>query len=220
MKQTVVKATVGRQKGSRPSRRLRAQGQLPGVVYGLDLEPKAVAVTYNDLRDAIKAGGANVVLSLDIDGDTEMVLVRDLQRDPIKRVVTHADFLRIDPNQKVTVSIPLEVVGEPHKVLEAGGFIEIHRFDLEVEVSPTSIPESIEVDVSELDMDDRISIGDLVLPPGVVSSVPEDISIITTALPAAERAEEAEEGIEGEAGEEASASDEAESDDSSEGGDE
>ncbi len=219
MKQTVVKATVGRQQGSRPSRRLRAQGQLPGVVYGLDLEPRAVAVAYNDLRDALKAGGANAVLSLDIGGETEMVLVRDLQRDPIKRVVTHADFLRIDPNQKVTVSIPLEIMGEPELVLEAGGFIEIQRFDLEVEVSPTAIPESIEVDVTTLEMDDRISVGDLNLPDGIISLIPEEISIVTTSMPSVEKAADDEEGAEDEteAGEdEASSEDES----SSEGGDE
>lgn len=201
MKQTVVKATVGREQGSRSSRRLRAEGQLPGVVYGLGQEPKAVAVAYKDLRDALKEGGPNAILSLESEGDSELVLVYDLQRDPIKRAVTHVDFLRVDRNAKVTVSIPIEVVGEPEKVLDAGGFIDQQRFELEVSVSPMSIPEKIEVDVSELEMDDRIAVGDLNLPAGVESLVDEEISVVTTALPALEEVEETEEeGVEGEEG--------------------
>ncbi len=201
MKQTVVKATVGRKQGSRSSRRLRAEGQLPGVVYGLGKDPRVVAVGYNDLRDALKgAGGMNTVLSLDVEGDSEMVLVRSLDRDPLKRVVIHADFLRVDPDQRVTVSVPIEIVGEPLIVLEAGGIIEQQRFELEVEVSPINIPDVIEVDVTDLEMESRISIGDLSLPAGVTTAVPEEISLITTSYPRVEAVVEAEEGegLEGE----------------------
>lgn len=204
MKKTVLKATVGRQQGSRSSRRLRAEGRLPAVVYGLGKEPRPVAVGYTDLRDALKVSGANTVITLEVDGgDSEMVLVRDLQRDPIKRVVTHADFLRIDPDQKVTVNVPIEVVGEPEKVYDAGGLIEQQRFELEVEVSPISIPEVIEVDVTELEMEERISVADLKLPAGVTTTVPEEISIVTTGFPVVEVEESADDAEEGEEGAEA-----------------
>ncbi|MDH4279967.1 MAG: 50S ribosomal protein L25, partial [Acidimicrobiia bacterium] len=90
MDQTVVKATEGRARGTRPSRRLRAEGQLPAVVYGLDAEPQPVSVSYAELRHALSGkAGMNTVLTLDIDGTQQTVLVRAVQRDPIKRVATH-----------------------------------------------------------------------------------------------------------------------------------
>ncbi len=177
--QQTVKATLGRPTGSRAARRLRAQGQLPGVIYGLGQEPLAVAVDFADLRTALtSSAGMNAVFTLDLEGTSETVLVRDVQRDPIKRVVTHADFLRIDPDQKVRVNIPIEVTGEAKAVIEAGGLIEQAMFELEVEVSPGSIPESIQADLSALTLDSRIAVGDLLLPDGVTTVVDEAISVV------------------------------------------
>lgn len=210
MAQTVVKATLGRAQGSRPSRRLRAEGQLPGVIYGLGKEPRSVAVDYVELRNALKVPtGMNTVFTLDVEGDQETVLVRSVQRDAIKRVVTHADFLRIDPTQTVKVKVPIEMVGDSTNVTENGGMIEQQMFEIEVEVVPTAIPEHIEADLSIMTLDRGISVADLNFGDGVTAMVSEDISVVAPVIPrAAKVAEEGEEG-EGEEGEggEAEASD-------------
>jgi large subunit ribosomal protein L25 len=179
MQQTVVKASLGRQTGSRASRRLRAEGKLPGVVYGFGKDPKVVAVEYTDLRAALTGhAGMNALLTLDIDGEQETVLVREVQRDPIKRWVTHADFLRVDPDQKLRVSVPIELVGEATAVLESGAMVEQAMFEIEVEVSPDRIPDQIKVDISSLTPDSRISVADLDLPDGVESMVEDVISVV------------------------------------------
>lgn len=177
---------------------MRAEGLLPGVVYGMGKDPQAVSVQFSDLRAALTtSAGMNAVLTLDIEGATETVLVRDVQRDPIKRLVTHADFLRVDPNEKVRLHVPIEMVGEPKAVLEAGGLIEQMMFELEVEVAPNAIPESIEADVSDLTLDGRIQVGDLALPAGVSSTVEESISVIVPVISrAAKVGDEDEDGLE------------------------
>lgn len=197
MEQTVVTATSGRAQGTRPSRRLRAEGQLPAVVYGLGKDPVPVAVSYTDLRDALKGeAGMNTVINLDVDGkETETVIVRSVQRHPIRRVVTHADFMRIDPKQQVSVKVPIHMVGEAAEVAEAGGLVEQKMFEIEVLVSPLDIPSEIEADVSQMDMDTRVSVGDLNLPSGVSTAVAEDISVV---IPVSSRASKMADDAEGE----------------------
>lgn len=220
MNQTVVSATRGRERGSRPSRRLRAEGMLPGVVYGPGGDPIPVAVDYAELRDALKTdAGMNTVLQLEVaDHGTETVLVYEVQRDPIKRVVTHADFLRIDPDKPITVGVPINLVGEPTAVYDEGGVIEQSIFELDVEVSPMRIPNSIDVDVSQMTMDTAISVGDLPLPDGVTTAVGEEVGVVSAVLPRAARmeGEEGEEGeetdAEGEGGDDAEASADADAD--------
>jgi large subunit ribosomal protein L25 len=183
MDQTVVTATSGRTLGTRPARRLRAEGKLPGVVYGLGKEPVPVAVDYAELRDALKGeSGMNTVLSLDLGGQSETVIVRSVQRDPLKRVVTHADFLRVDPEVRIRVKVPVKLVGDGSGVTNYGGMIEQKLFELEVEVLPTEIPAEIEADLSIMTLDRRIGVEDLQLPPGVTTSVPGDISVVTPVI--------------------------------------
>jgi large subunit ribosomal protein L25 len=204
MEQTVVKATVGRELGSRPSRRLRAEGRLPGVVYGLGKEPQTVTVEYTELRTALTGPtGMNTVLTLDVDGTTETVLVRDVQRDPIKRLVTHADFLRVDPNRKVRVKVPIRLANEAKAVTDNGGMIEQNMFEIEVEVAPTSIPEFIEADISVMTLDRRLAVSDLMFPDDVESLAAEELSVVTPIIPRS--AKVADDGVEGdeEAGDEA-----------------
>ncbi len=218
MAQTVVKATLGRQLGSRPSRRLRAEGRLPGVIYGLDKEPRTVSVDYAELRTALNVPtGMNTVFTLDIEGEQETVLVRSVQRDAIKRVVTHADFLRIDPSQTVKVKVPIVMVGDSTNVTENGGMIEQQMFEIEVEVSPTSIPENIEADLSIMTLERGISVADLNFGSGVTALAAEDISVVAPVIPRA--AKVAEDELEGEEGEEGEGGDAEASDGDAGGGD-
>ncbi len=203
MSQTVVKASVGRELGSRPSRRLRAQGMLPGVVYGLEKEPQSIAVVYAELRDALNTEtGMNTVFQLDVEGATETVLVRAVQRDPIKRVVTHADFLRVDPTQPVTLKVPVNLVGDGTAVTSNGGLIEQKMFEIEIEVSPDSIPSSIDADLGLMTLDTGLSVADLNFPEGVTTRVPDEISVATPIVSRAAKMGDADD-LDGAAGEEA-----------------
>ncbi len=204
MDQTVVKATEGRALGTRPSRRLRAEGQLPAVVYGLDAEPQSVSVSYTELRQALSGeAGMNTVLTLDIDGAQQTVLVRAVQRDPLKRVATHADFQRVDPSKKVRVRVPIQMVGDDSHITSTGALIEQKRFHLDLMVAPDNIPLAIEVDMAALTLDNRISVGDLNLPDGASTPVPENISVAAAVIPRSVLvAEEEDEELEGEEGEE------------------
>lgn len=223
MAQTVVKATTGRDLGSRPSRRLRAEGKIPGVVYGLGKDPETVAVDYKELRAALNVPtGMNTVFTLDVEGSTETVLVRTVQRDPLKRVVTHADFLRVDPNQTVKVKVPINIVGDPSGVTEGGGMIEQKMFQIEVEVSPDAIPEHIDADVSIMTLERRLAVADLNFDEGVRPLVPENISVVAPVVPRAAKVagDAGEEGDELEDGEGAEASADDGGDDSADEGEE
>lgn len=191
MGQTVVKATLGRDLGSRPSRRLRAEGRLPGVIYGLGKDPQSVAVDYAELRNALNVPtGMNTVFTLEIEGSPETVLVRTVQRDPIKRLVTHADFLRIDPTQSVKVKVPINLIGEAIAVTENGGMIEQQMFEIEVEVAPNSIPEVIEADISGMTLEQGISVADLNFADSVTPLAAEDISVVAPVIPRAAKVDE------------------------------
>ncbi len=191
---TIVKAETGREQGTGPCRRLRNEGKLPGVVYGLGKDPIPVSVVYTELREALQVPtGMNTVFTLDVDGSHEMVVVRDVQRDPIKRVVTHADFLRVDPDVPISVSVPLVVTGTSVEVAEAGALVEQKMHSIRVSVLPRSIPIAIEADISSLTMDSRFAVADLNLPDGVTSLVPDRI---TVAAPVGTRASKMVGGVE------------------------
>ena len=222
MDEIVLTAATGRTTGTRPSRRLRREGSIPAVVYGLDQDPVSVTVEWTDLRRAITTdAGLNAVIQIDIDGDRHMSLVRDVQRHPVRRDVLHVDFIRIDPDQEVVVDVPIVLVGEADEVTNNDGMVDQNLFALTVSAAPDNIPTEIELDVSALTIGDSLRVADLVLPAGVTTDVdPEDavaVAMITrstleqlaaeeAAAEEAAAAEAAEEGVEGEDGEATEAS--------------
>jgi ribosomal protein L25 (general stress protein Ctc) len=110
-------AQTGRPTGSRPASRLRAQGKVPGVVYGLQSEPVPVTVEWPELRKALTtSAGLNALIDLEVDGQTNLSVVKELQRDAVRRTVTHVDFLLIDRDAPLEVDVPLVVVGTPSKL--------------------------------------------------------------------------------------------------------
>ena len=229
MDEIVLTAATGRTVGTRPSRRLRATGDIPAVVYGLDQEPVTVTVEWPELRRAITTeAGLNAVIQLEIDGDRHLSIVKDIQRHPVRRDVLHVDFIRIDPDREVVVDVPIVFVGDAEEVTNNDGMVDQNLFALTISSTPGNIPTEIEIDISALTIGDSLRGGDLVLPQGVSTEVDLDdavaVAMITrstleamaadeeaeAAALAAELAEEAEEGEEGEeaSGDEADASDE------------
>ena len=196
MSEIVLTADTTRQTGTRPSKRLRREQRVPAVVYGLSQDPVSIDVAWADLRVALTTdAGVNAVIHLEIAGEKQMSIVKDIQRHPVRRDVIHVDFLRIDPDQDVTVDVPLVMIGEAKAVTDADGMVDQNLFSLTVNASPENIPNELEMDISALGIGDSLRVSDIVLPTGVTTDVdPEEtvaIGMITRSTLEAMAAEEA-----------------------------
>jgi large subunit ribosomal protein L25 len=217
MPEITLTAITGRPKGSRPANRLRNEGKIPGVVYGHGMDPVPVAVDRRELRQALSGpAGVNAVVLLTIDGKTQPTVVKDIQRHPIRRNVTHIDFIVVRMNEAIVVEVPVEVQGEPRQVLNNNGIVEQQLMTLSVNTTPANIPNAIVVDVSDLEIGDVIRVADLVLPEGATADADPDTAVVVAASTAAAALPEAEEAEEGAAEGGEAASGEAESADTGE----
>ena len=151
-------------RGTRAARRLRRQGKLPGVVYGHGELPENVAIGEHDLENLL--GHGSHVLQLNVNGKTKQVLIKAVQFDHLGVKPIHVDFMRVDLNERVRVSVPLEFRGTPIGTHE-GGILEHELVDLEVDCLVTEIPEVIRVNVAELGLGDALHVRELELPPDV-----------------------------------------------------
>ena len=166
-----MKAETGRERGTRPSRRLHSTGRVPAVVYGMGLEPLAVSVDAGDLRAALNTeAGLNALITLDVEGGKQLSIVKDLQRHPVRRDVLHVDFLRIDPDHVVEVDIPLILIGEAKKVTQASGMVDQVMHHLPVVAKPADIPVEVTADVSDLEVGSSLRVSDIELPSGVTAA--------------------------------------------------
>ena len=169
MAMNLVKAETGRERGTRPSRRLRRTGRVPAVVYGMGAEPVTVSVDRTDLRVALSTeAGLNALITLDVEGGRQLSIVKDLQRHPVRREVLHVDFLRIDPDREVEVDVPLILTGEAKKVTQASGMVDQVMHHLPVLARPADIPVEVTADVSDLEVGSSLRVSDIELPAGVV----------------------------------------------------
>jgi large subunit ribosomal protein L25 len=178
-----LKARDGR--GKREARRMRRQGIIPGVLYGHGEETVAVALSCDDLTKAVKHGVR--VVDLDQAGKLEKALIRDLQWDPLGHDILHVDFARVAADERITVDVRLELKGTAPGVT-AGGNLDQPLHNLEVECLAIAIPESIRVNISEMQIDSVIKVRDLVLPPGVTTKVDPDTVVVMVHPPVVEAA--------------------------------
>ncbi|PID46710.1 MAG: 50S ribosomal protein L25/general stress protein Ctc [Proteobacteria bacterium] len=165
-------ATLRTDKGKGASRRLRRTGKIPAIVYGGEGEPVSISLAENQLvRNLQEEQFYSSIINLNIDGNTEKVLLRDLQRHPARPVVLHADLQRISSNEKVKVVVQLHFVNEEAcaGVKQSGGKVMKAMMDLEIYCLPKDIPEFVEVDVLDLNLGESVHISDLKLPEGVES---------------------------------------------------
>lgn len=209
MSEVTLIAKPGREPGSRSSGRLRTVGQVPAVVYGHGITPVAVAVDWRELRAALTTeAGTNALINLQVDGDSHLTIVRDMQRHPIRHDVLHVDFQVVDRDQIIHVDVPIILVGESESVKETvGATVEQTIYSLTVKSKPGNIPNDITIDISELQVGNSIRVGDLPLPAGVETDVDPEEAVVTTTVVQAEpepelegeELAEGEEGVEGEA---------------------
>jgi large subunit ribosomal protein L25 len=158
------------ERGKNANRRLRRDGKVAGVVYGMELPPQAVQIDRRQIVTMLREGATeNSIFLLHMEGSEDHhTMIRELQVDPIDRRILHIDFQRIDLAQTVTVKVEIEIVGIPEGVKNEGGMIDFVTREVEVECLPTEIPDKLVLDVSELHVGQHAEAGDLTLPEGVV----------------------------------------------------
>jgi large subunit ribosomal protein L25 len=200
MAEITLAAEVGRPLGSRHSRRLRAAGKVPGVVYGHGTDPVSVAVEGRDLRIALSGeSGTNALLSLNAGDQTYLTMARDLQRHPVRHTVLHVDFVIVRRDEVIAAEVPVTLVGDALEVQHGDGMVDQQLFTLSVHALPADIPTVVEVDVTDLVIGGSVRVSDLVLPEGVTTDVDGDSAVVVGQPPrvAVEPTEEVE-GAEGE----------------------
>ncbi|MFB6374743.1 MAG: 50S ribosomal protein L25 [Bradymonadaceae bacterium] len=173
------------QTGSGPAGRLRREGMIPGVCYGNGNGSTSVTLDPDELRDVLDTGqGRNTVFRVDVDGKDqfEHVLVRDYQFDPVKRELTHVDLFVVSPDREIVVDVPVEPYGEAEGVRQ-GGQLQIVRPEVPVMCTPATIPDAIEVDVTDLGPDDSKKVSELEYPDGLESAAETDFPVIRVMMP-------------------------------------
>ena len=203
-----VVAELRRDVGKGASRRLRkAQDKVPGIIYGGGREPQPLTVNAAALKKSLESEAFfSQIIDVEVDGDSQQAVLRDIQRHPSSEKVQHVDFLRISADQELDVNIPLHFVNEDKcvGVRQGGGSIVHNTNEVVVRCLPKDLPEYIEVDMSNLDLGDSLHLSDLVLPPNVrllelIHGGDHDTSVVSVLSPRGGGMvdEEAEEGAEG-----------------------
>ena len=207
----VLEVTSREETGKNANRRLRATGAIPGIVYGLDREAFKVTVDPDRIEAVLRLkGGANTIFSLLLTGENKQrdAMIKELQRDPVTERALHVDFVRVDLTKAVQVRVPIVLLGVPDGVKNEGGITDFVLREVLVECLPGNIPEHLDVDVSELHINQHVSLSDVVVGEGV--AVLDDLEQIVAGVSAPrveeEKPEEGEE-IEGEEGEAAEGED-------------
>jgi large subunit ribosomal protein L25 len=195
MSEVKIAAQLRTEFGKGAARRIRRSDQVPAVIYGHGADPKHVSVPGHELLLALRT--ANVLISLDLDGKSELVIPKAVQRDPLKGFIEHIDLLSVKRGEKVTVEIPVNVEGE----LAPGGNLLEHVLNtLPVEAEATHIPEGVTVSVEGLEAGASILAKDIALPKGTTLAVDADAVVIQVVAAQVEaEAEAEEEAAEGEA---------------------
>jgi large subunit ribosomal protein L25 len=180
---TALEVTSRVAEGSRSARRLRRTGQVPGVMYGGDGEPQLFAVDGRVLRNTLAHSGAIIEVAVD-GGKASPVLVKDVQRHPVKGHAVHVDFLRVNMDVAIHTPVTLELVGadEAPGVVE-GGVLSQGVVELNIEALPGDIPDSIQFDVSGLEMNATVTLSELTAPPGVKLLDDPDETVLATITP-------------------------------------
>ena len=186
--------------GKGASRRLRYANRVPAIIYGLDKEPTMLTFRHDDIMHACDDEAFfSHILTIECDGTSEQVIIKDMQRHPAKLQIMHADFLRIDVTQALHVNVPLHFINEENSVgVKGGGLVSHLMSEIEIICLPGNLPEYIEVDMAALDIGDSIHLTDVVLPEGAVSALlsqgeGHDQAIASIHMPRGEKIEEEEE---------------------------
>ncbi|MFC7504192.1 50S ribosomal protein L25/general stress protein Ctc [Nocardioides sp. CPCC 206347] len=193
-----IKAEIRAEFGKGAARRIRRENKIPAVVYGHGNEPIHVTLPGHETMMAIRHGGANALLELDIDGTVQLALTKQVQVDPVRRVLEHVDFVAVVRGDKATVDVQIHVVGEA----ERDTLVVTENNTIQVEADATSIPESIEVNIEGAAAGTQFLAGQIELPKGTtLVTDPETLIVNVTGAQDSDTGEEEAAPAEGEAAE-------------------
>jgi len=182
----VLSAKPREGRGRQVVRKLRSEGLLPGVIYGPGIEPVALSVPRSELLKVLHAHGAHPLVTVKVDGGEEfMALVKDLQIDPVKQVALHVDFHRVQADKPVQTEVEIHLLGDPAGV-KVGGILEVVTRLVAIEALPRDLPESIELDVSSMEMGDVKRVSDLTPPAGVTILTDAEETLASVVAPKVE----------------------------------
>ena len=182
-----LNAQVRTDRGKGVARKLRAAGEVPGVIYGHGRDPQPLTLNAREFdRLAERIRITSTVIELSLGGKTARTLIRELQRDPLRRTVLHVDFQELVAGEKVNVSVPLRFFGTPDGVKNSGGILEEVIHQIHVECDPANIPDHIDVDVTALTIGHSLHVSDLKLPEGVEVTDEPDQTVAVVSAPKAE----------------------------------
>jgi len=162
-------ASIRKDLGKGATRRLRREDKVPAVIYGAGSEPASITLDHNQLMHSTENEAFfSHILSIDVDGKEEKVIIKALQRHPAKPILMHADFMRVNMTDKLKVHVPIHFIGEEDAPgVVKGGVVTHDLVDIEIQCLPANLPEYVEVDVSSLDVGDSLHLSDLVLAEGL-----------------------------------------------------
>ena len=212
MAQTVtLNASVRERAGKGAARAVRREGRVPAVIYGDKKDPQTISMDYRELMKQVQTGRfLSTLIDIDVDGSKVRTIPRDVQFDPVRDFIVHVDSLRLGKGARIAVEVAINFLGdEDSPGLKRGGVLNVVRHTVEIMCPADAIPESFDMDISELDIGDGLHSTDLTLPEGMTFTITDrDFTIATISAPSggadedeADAAVEGEEGAEGEEGE-------------------
>jgi len=171
-------------------KKLRASGRVPATIYGGQTKPQNLEVVYDDISDLLHdSASENLLVDLSVESDARakrLALVQEIQHHPLSGKVLHVDFHEVSPTEKVTVSVPVETIGEAAGVKNGGGSLTHVLLKLKVRSLPKDLPEQITIDVTALEIGKSIHIGDIAAPAGVEIIGDKHLTVVSVAAPRAE----------------------------------
>ena len=195
-----LSAEAGRVTGSPASRRLRAADRIPGILYGHGMTPVILSVARRDLRVALSGpAGQNTILTLSVDGSSYNAVVKEMQRHPVRRNVSHVDFVQINLSEEIVMNVPVHLTGVAKQVVAAGGLVDAAVDSIEVRTTPANVPNEIVIDITDLTPESVIHLADLKLPAGVVAIGDPDMLIATVLMSRGSTADAAAAAVAGDA---------------------
>ena len=174
--------------GKGAARQARRDGMVPGIVFGGEKDPLPIQIPFNELLKRLKAGRfKSTLFNMKVEGQEDVrVICRDVQRDVVKDLPTHVDFMRLRRSSKIALFIPVEVVGEEESPgIQKGGVLTMIRPEIELVVTASDIPEKVVADISGLEIGDVISISNIDLPAGAKPTIDRDFAICNVSAPSA-----------------------------------
>ncbi|MFJ5966130.1 50S ribosomal protein L25/general stress protein Ctc [Bacillus sp. NPDC093026] len=157
---TTLKATERTDFKRSTLQKIRHSGHVPGVIYGKNTDNLAVSLDSVELLKTLRDEGKNTIITLEVNGETKSVMVTELQTDPLKNELVHADFQVVDLQREIEADVPVQLIGES-KGVKNGGVLQQPLFEISITAKPNDIPQNIEADITNLDVNDVLTVGDL-----------------------------------------------------------